>query len=173
MGRNMSKITVAAGIVGALVILTAARAAHAPPLELNGCHDDLDRLRRTASEASDAAEDAQSKREEFEDCRQDSEFNEGCLSKRTDYESALSDLEGKMDDLDGGLQSVQASCEYEFTINRMSAVEASHRRLEAAKRRLCASLQRIVRLGMTRYNALQMCKSNTDEQWCRVCLDLK
>src|SRR5258708_7546864 len=53
---DMSKITLAVGIIVALEILTAARAAHAPVLELDSCHDDLDRLRRTASDASDSAE---------------------------------------------------------------------------------------------------------------------
>jgi hypothetical protein len=51
---------------GGFSILTAARAAHAPVLELDSCHDDLDRLRRTASDASDSAEDAKSKFDEFE-----------------------------------------------------------------------------------------------------------
>jgi hypothetical protein len=64
--RNMSKIALAVGIIVALEILTAARAAHAPVLELDSCHDDLDRLRRTASDASDSAEDAKSKFDEFE-----------------------------------------------------------------------------------------------------------
>ena len=67
----MSKFTLALAIVVALEILTLAPAARAPLLELDGCHDDLDRLRGTASDASDASEDAESKRGEFEDCRRD------------------------------------------------------------------------------------------------------
>ncbi len=176
----MSKFTLALAIVVALEILTLAPAPRAPLLELDGCHDDLDRLRRTASDASDAAEDAESKRGDFEDCRQDSELHEGCASQRSDYESALSDLESKMDDLDSRLRSVQTACGYQFTINRMSAVEASQRQLEASKRRLeaskhrlCTSIQKLVILGMTPDNALLMCKVNTDEQTCKACLGLK
>ena len=77
-----------------------------------------------------------------------------CRSQRSDYESALTDLESKMDDLDSRLRSVQTSCGYEFTINRMSAVEASQRRLEAAKHRLCTSIKGLISLGMTPNDAL-------------------
>jgi len=167
------KPTFLAWLVVAMGILTTSTTANAPSLELDDCHDDLDQLRGTASDASDAAEDAQSKREEFEDCRRDSVLRGGCRSQRSDYESALSDLESKMDDLDSRLQSVHTSCGYEFTINRMSAVEAAQRHVETAKRRLCTSLKQLVRLGMTPYNALQRCKASTDEQWCKACLGLK
>src|SRR6266576_784785 len=112
----MSRFTLTVAIAVALGILTLAPAVHGPLLELNSCHDDLDRLRRTASDASDSAEDAKSKFDEFEDCRRDSELDGGCRSQRSDYESALSDLESKMDDLDSRLRSVQTSCGYEFTI---------------------------------------------------------
>jgi hypothetical protein len=166
------KPAILAWIVIAIGILTANTASHAPFPDLDSCHDDLDRLRRTASDASDGAEDAESKRREFEDCR-DSELHEGCRSQRSDYDAALSDLASKMDDLDSRIRSVQTSCGYEFTINRMSAVEASQRQLEAAKRRLCTSIKRLISLGVTPSAALQMCKTNTDEQTCKACLGLK
>ena len=168
---------IVAWIVVATGILTTSTAAHAPSLDLDACHDDLDRLRRTAADASDAANDAKSKFDDFEDCRRDPGVHDlmgdGCRSRRNDYESALSDLESKMDDLDSRVGSVQTSCEYEFTINRMSAVEASQRHLEAAKRRLCASIKKLIVLGMPPANALQMCKANSDEQFCKACLGLK
>jgi len=173
----MSKVALAVGILAGVAILTAAPAARAPLLELDSCHDDLDRLRRIAADASDAAEDAHSKSEDFEDCRRDPEIHDllgdGCRSRRSDYESALSNLESEMDHLDSRLRSVESSCGYEFTINRMSAVEASQSRLESAKRRLCASINKLISLGMTPNNALQMCKSSADEQWCKACLALK
>lgn len=166
----MSKIIMTAGIAVALGILTASPAAHAPSLDLESCHDDLDRLRRTASDASDAAEDAKSKFDEFEDCRRDPELHDllgnGCRSRRSEYQSALSDLESKMDDLDSRLHSVQSSCGYEFTLNRMSS-------LEAAQHRLCTSYKKLIRSGMTPDLALRMCKANMDEQWCKACLGLK
>jgi chromosome segregation ATPase len=141
----MRAITLGAGIVIALGIVSAAPIAHAPTLDLGDCHDELDRLRRAASDASVAAEEGHSKREEFEDCKRDRDtydlMGDGCRSRLSDYQSALSDLESKMDDLDSRLRSVQTSCAYEFTINRMSAMEASQHRLETAKRRLCTSLK--------------------------------
>jgi predicted nucleic acid-binding Zn-ribbon protein len=174
------KPSILAWIVVAMGILTTTTAAHAPLLQLDSCHDDLDSLRRRASDASDAAENAESMRNDFEDCETNSELHEGCSSQRSDYESALSDLESKMDDVDSRLRSVQTSCGYEFTINRLSAaeasqhqLEASHRRLEASKHRLCTSIKNLLRLGMTPATALQMCKANSDEQWCKACLGLK
>jgi len=154
-------------------MLTAAPAARAPLLDLDSCHDDLDRLHRTASDASDAAEDANSKHEEFENCRQDSSLDRGCGSERSEYESAIGDLESDLDDVDSRLQSVQDSCGYEFSINRISAADASQRRLENARRRLCTSLKQLVALGMTPEKALEMCKTNTNEQWCKACLGTK
>jgi len=175
------KLSILAWIVVAIGILTTTTAAHAPLLQLDSCHDDLDGLRRRASDASDAAEEAESKRNDFVDCETNSELHEGCSSQHSDYESALSDLESKMDDVDSRLRSVQTSCRYEFTINRLSAVEASQhqleasqRRLEASKHRLCTSIKNLLRLGMTPAIALQMCKANTnDEHGCKACLGLK
>lgn len=173
----MSRFVLTAATALIAGVLLAAPTAHAPSLELDSCHDDLDRLRRTAADASDAAEEAKSKADEFDECRRDPEsrdlLGDGCRSRRSDYESALSDLETKMDDLDGRLPSVQSSCGYELTINRMSAVEASQRRLEASKRRFCTSLKGLVSLGMPPDKALQMCKASADEQLCKACLGLK
>jgi hypothetical protein len=74
----MRKTTLAARIVVAMGVLTTATIAQAPMLDLDSCHDDLDRLRRTASEASDAAADAQSELDDFDDCRHSGPFA-GCL----------------------------------------------------------------------------------------------
>jgi hypothetical protein len=160
-----------------LVILTASSAARAPSLDLNSCHDDLDHLRRTVSDASDAAEEANSKLDDLEDCRRNPEFlhplDDGCQNLQRDYQSAGDDLESNMDDVDAVLWSVQDSCGYQFTVNRMSALEASERRLETSKRHFCTSVKRLASMGMTPDTALQMCKANADEQWCKQCLGLK
>lgn len=149
---NRTALTLGTVILLGMGILTAAPAAHAPSLDLDSCHDDLDRLRRGASDASDAAEEAKSKSDEFDDCKRDPELHDllgdGCRSRRGDFASALSDLESKMDDLDSRLRSVQSSCGYDFTLNRLSSLEASQYRLEASKRRLCTSLQALVRSGI-------------------------
>jgi chromosome segregation ATPase len=174
----MTKTTVAVSVVAALGILTvAATVARAPVLQLDSCEDDLDHLRRTASDASAAAGDARSKLDDLDDCRDDPELHDllhsGCGSQRSDYESALSDLESNMDDLDSRLHSVQDSCGYQFTINRMSSLEAIQHRQEAAQRRLCTSLKRLTGLGVSLGRVLQMCTANSDERWCKACLGLK
>jgi hypothetical protein len=49
----MTRLSFAVGIVCVFATLTAARAANAPVLDLDSCHDDLYRVRRIASDASD------------------------------------------------------------------------------------------------------------------------
>jgi hypothetical protein len=155
-------------------ILITPIVAQTPAISLDSCHDDLDHLQKEASEASKAADDAKSKRDDFDDCRQDPEMHDlmhdHCRSVAGDYESALNDFERQMDDVDTRLRSVQDSCDYQFTINKLTASEAAQRRLEASKRRLCASYHKLLDVGMPRDTALQMCKAQTDEQWCRQCL---
>jgi hypothetical protein len=167
----MGKIGLAARIVLATGFLTTAVVAHAPLPDLDSCHDELDGLRRTASDASDAAENAHSKLTDFDDCKRNPELHDlvgdGCSGRRSDFQSAQSDLESKMDDLDSRLHSVQDSCEYEFTLNKMSS-------LEVAQRRLCTSYRKFEALGLTPENVLQMCKAkSSDEGWCKACLGLK
>ena len=71
-----------------------------------------------------------------------------------------------MDDLDSRLHSVQSSCGYDFSINRMSS-------LEAVQHRLCTSYKKFIGSGISPDNVLQMCKVNMDVQWCKACLGLK
>lgn len=173
----MSKIALAATIAVAIGLFAAAPRADAPLLDLESCQDDLDRLRRAASDGSEAAENAKRKGQEFDSCKADPGsydlLGDGCRSRRSEYQAALVELESEMETLDGRLRSVQDSCGYDFTINRMSALEASQHRLESSRRRLCASLKQLVALGMSSSNALQTCKTNMDEQWCKVCLGVK
>lgn len=173
----MRAITLGIAIAIAFGILITAPIARAPTLDLDSCHDDLDRLRRAASDASDQAENADSKRTDFQNCKRDPDvydlLGDGCRRRSGDYQSALDDLESKMDDLDTRLRSVQSSCGYEFSINRMSSLEAAQRRQEAAQRRLCVSFRGFLGLGMSPNSVLQMCEKNMDAQWCKACLGLK
>jgi hypothetical protein len=93
-------------------------------------------------------------------------FHDGCRNRRSDYESALGDLESKMDDLDTRLHSVQSSCGYEFTLNKLSGPGA-------AQRSLCKSYRRFAGLGINAENVMLTCKPNMGEQWCKACLGLK
>lgn len=159
------------------VLVPSTTIAQTSLTSLDSCQDDLDHLGKAASEAAEAADGAKSKKEDFEDCEQDpGTFDliaDHCRSKADDYESGLNDLEDKMDDLDTKLRAVQSSCDYQFTINRLSALEASQQRLDTSKRRLCASYHKFLRLGMPLDSVLKMCKAQIDERWCLQCLSSK
>jgi len=159
------------------VVIVTARIALAPTTILGSCHDDLDHLRIAASESTEAAEDAKAKEDDLDHCRRDPEMydlmGDRCRSKGRDYESALNNLESKMDDVDDKLRSVQDSCDYQFTINRLTSLEASQRRVDASRRRLCVSYHHLMDSGMPVDVALRLCQTNGDAQWCRQCLGSK
>ena len=123
-------------------VLTVATTAQTPTTDLDSCHEDLDRLRRMSSDAAEAASDAQSKKEDFANCKEYPEtydlVGDHCRSTEDEYKTSLNDLEDKMDDLDHKLRSIQDTCDYQFTINRLTSTEAAQRRVEESKRRLCA-----------------------------------
>jgi len=99
----------------------------------SSCHDDLDTLRRRASDASDAAEqvyqaadEVETKRQEWQHCREYPAvydlMRDGCRSQRSDYESARdefesvkSQLESELDDVDSTIRSTSLSCGYSFS----------------------------------------------------------
>jgi hypothetical protein len=110
---------------------------HPPPEghEVNassGCRDDLDGVKS----AAEAARQAESDRDDFEQCQRDPDTydhrGDSCRSLRSDYDSAADKLEGQMDDLDSKIDDVQISCHYPFSVNRLSPIQASERRLADA-----------------------------------------
>ena len=151
----------------ATLLLGTCGAASAPEIDWGDCQDELDQMHTDASDASEAADDVKSKLEELEDCRRDPDtfdlMQDGCRSLRSDYESAVDDFQSKMDDVDSRVHSVQSSCNYEFTVNRLSASDA-------AQRRLCASYKKFLTLGLTPTDVIQRCKQHMTEEWCRSCL---
>ncbi|HXM61789.1 MAG TPA: hypothetical protein VN950_13110 [Terriglobales bacterium] len=159
------------------VAFTINISSYASVTSLGSCSDDLEKLHKVASEASEAANHAKSKGDDFDECRNDPQtydlMHDRCKSLDDDYQSALSDLEGKMDEVDDSVRSVQDSCGYQFTINRLTPLETSQKRLEAAQRRLCTSYHNLIDLGIPRDTVLQMCKAHADEQSCRQCLGSK
>ncbi len=144
--------------------------ATAPTLDLDSCHDELDGVRTEAGGAADAAEEARTKRQDFEDCKQD---EQRCISQRLDYASSIEDLESKMDDLDSRIQSTQTECGYEFSVNKLSSIEAAQKHLDASKRRFCQSVRRLLRLGLAPADALRMCRANANEDTCKSCMGVK
>lgn len=143
----------------------------------SSCQDALDSLRDASSSASDAAKDVKSKRDDFDECQRYPETydlrGDGCRSLHSDYESAVGDYESKMDDVDSRLEDVQSSCAHAFTINRMSPLEASQRRLDGARQRLCTSYRNFLP-SLGAQAVLQMCKAQAgaEEGWCKSCLGI-
>jgi len=113
----LRQVVIMCGILGVSTTL-----AQTSTTSLDSCHDDLDHLHKAALEAAEAADDAKSKQDEFDDCKRDPEtydlMQDHCRSLAGDNESALNDLESKMDDVDNKLRTVQDSCDYQFTINQ-------------------------------------------------------
>lgn len=67
----MPKFNLVAQAAIICAVLITATVAQSPTTALDRCHDDLDNLRKAAADASEAADDAKSKRDDFDDCRQD------------------------------------------------------------------------------------------------------
>jgi hypothetical protein len=160
-------------LVGAMTLIPVHVPVQASASDFESCQDDLDRMRKLAADAADAAGDAHSKMEDYDDCKRDPEGHDlsgdGCRSRQSDYESAVSDLGSKMDDLDSRLRDVQGSCDYDFSLNRLSSAEAAARHLDAANQRLCLSFKHLTSL-LSRQNALQMCQAQQSADWCEACL---
>lgn len=165
--NTMSKFLL---IVVGIFILLVTGTALAQSVSLGSCQDDLDSLKHKASDASDAAASAKSKLDDLDQCRENPDiydvFHDGCRNRRSDYESAIGDLQSSLDDVDTALHSVQSSCGYDFTLGKMTSVEA-------AQRSLCRSYRRLAALGVGANNAVQQCKPQMGEEWCKACLGLK
>ncbi len=146
----------------------------------SSCHDDLDTLRRRASDASDAAEqvyqaadEVETKRRELQDCRAypavHDLMRDGCRSQRSDYESARdefqsakSNLESELDDVDSAIRSASLACGYSFS----NAAGAVGPRVDG----MCRLMQRYKgRLPFA--NLLELCKQSKSETDCKKCLE--
>jgi hypothetical protein len=172
--------TIARSVKGAGVLILAATLGGA---DWSGCQDDLDTLRRRASEASDAAEhvkqaadDFETKRREWQDCRAFPSIydlmRDGCRSYAWDYEqardefeSAKSSLESELDSVDSALRSTGASCGYAFSGGRSTTSTST-----GSADPVCRLLQRY-KSRVPTPNLMEMCRKSKGEQECRKCLE--
>jgi hypothetical protein len=150
--------------------------AQTPLRDWNHCNDDLDRTKKAASDAADAARKADSSFDDFDRCKSDPQSydfrSDGCRSHLSDYESAVSDLESNLDDLDNRLRSVQSSCDYHFGSSDINKAQRAQQRLDASKRRLCESFKNLMPLASPQ-TVFQMCVSTVGQQseaWCKACV---
>jgi hypothetical protein len=163
---------------GRITILILVWTAVATAADWSSCEDDLNTLRRRASDASDAAstvrdraENLSEKRNDWEQCRLFPEvydlLRDGCQSQRwdyenarTDYESAKSDLEGYLDDIASTLRSVEYSCGFAFSVGSAGRPTGDQ---------FCRLLQRY-KSTMPLNTLLQVCMKSRSEEECRKCL---
>jgi hypothetical protein len=162
-------------IVIAFLLWTASALA----ADWDSCEDDLDRLRRRASDASDAAstvrdmaDDLRQKRDELQQCLSYPQafdlLQDNCQSlrweyenARSSYESAMSDLEGNLDDISSTLRSIEYSCGYAF------GAGASGRKSTGDS--FCRLLQRY-KATVSAATLLQICMKSKSEADCKKCL---
>ena len=129
----------------------------------DNCSYELDRLRRAAANASDAATTAGSKEDDLEDCRNFPDiydfFRDGCRTRVNDYRSALSTLNGELSALDSRIRSVASSCGGSTVPQRPSSGN-----------RFC-DLYRSYAGTLPRETILKVCTQDMPEADCRTCLE--
>jgi hypothetical protein len=156
-------------VLGSVSVIRAQSAS----TDWDRCHRELKHTEESTSQASRAAADVSSKLEDYESCRSDPATydltHDGCRTRRSDFESAIGDVQSKMEDLDNKLRTVQSSCDYQFTINRMSAVDAAKIHADAAEQRLCVSYTHLAAM-LSGQVVHQMCTAHQSEDWCKACL---
>jgi len=135
-----------AALIAAEVMIHGAGAA--PAADWSSCHDDLDRLRRAARDAADAAEQAGSKHRDLESAASEAEskandlrsavsslrscqaWSRDCSSERWRYESARRDYESAKDDFDSAKSDYEsakstADSEIDTVSSRVRSAESS------------------------------------------------
>lgn len=166
------QMVIAASLIALLTAVSSAQ-------DWSSCQDDLDRVRRAARDASDTAQELESKARELEDKRFELQ---SCLSYRHDrcefvreeyqrvreeYNSKKSDLESELSSLESRFRSVQSSCGYNFALGGGTIRRQPPQRQSG----LCNVLQSYK--GTTPpATLLSICLRSMPEEECRKCLQL-
>ena len=151
-----------------VVLVSFMPASSSPPSrDWSSCEYELDRVQRAARDASYAASDVQSKADELESCVDYPDtydlLGDGCRSYRSEYESAVSNLESELGTLNRRLRSVQYSCGYQFSLAGLTSTGSTD---------ICAVLKRY-RGQATDAQLMTVCKTQMSEAKCRKCLGSK
>lgn len=97
-------------MVAVIVFLLAASPSVSLATDWDSCASYLDDLRRAASDASDAAEEASSQHDEAENCDESVDFDD-CESERDEFETAASDAESELDTVVSRMRAVSSTCD--------------------------------------------------------------
>jgi hypothetical protein len=123
----------------ALLITLLALAGRSASQDYSSCEYDLDRLRRAARDASQAAADTESECEEYQSCREFPDIydllEDGCSSQRFACESARSTLASELSNVESKIRSASISCGYTFELDPQKAMERLRKMLEQQKPR--------------------------------------
>ena len=151
-----------------LSLLLSCLWAVASAADWNSCADDLDRLRRSARDATDIAERVKSKASELENCRNfPGTFDlmrDRCRSVTSDYESEVSNLQSELDTTDRRVRDVSSSC----GIDLGSARGALPTRRSTGNRQ--CDLYRSYRGRLPVDTLMQTCAKSLSEAECKKCL---
>jgi DNA repair exonuclease SbcCD ATPase subunit len=150
----------------------------------SSCQHDLDRVKRIAQDASDAAEELESlenelrdKKTELQNCFSEPRiydiYRDRCQSQRAEYEDARQDfshkkarLQDELNALESRLRSIQLSCGYNFTFGA-GVPRQSQQQSESST--FCSLLQSY-KSKLTSANLLSICTKSMSEEDCRKCL---
>lgn len=148
------------------------------------CSSELDRLRRASRNAADEAEEAESAKNEYESKKDELEsclnypdiydlLDDNCESIRWDYDSALSnyqsevsDLESELDTVGRRIRSVQSSCDYTFSLSYGSA--SSTKKGDSK-----CELYKQYKNKLPLETLLETCRTSMSIENCKKCLGVK
>jgi hypothetical protein len=146
--------------------------ASAFAIDFDDCQDELDSLQRAASDASESAEVAHSKKEKYENCRRDPEtfdlMQDRCRSIASDYQRAANDLASELDTVNSRIRSSASSCEYKLNTIAGSARQATR----GTGDRYCDMIRDY--RGKLPYDTLvKTCSNSMSADECKKCLAFK
>ena len=151
----------------ALMATIATSSVLLAQVDFSSCADDLDRVRRRASYAADAAREAETAQTDYDQCRSDPKFydllRDGCSSKSLRLRSTISDLQSAFDDVARAMRNATSSCGI-GTVSRSSITGVSE-----SNQGMCATL-RSAKSRLSIDSLMSVCKSNMPESECKACI---
>jgi hypothetical protein len=162
---DLARLAVSAALVGCFSVAQAA--------DWSTCANELDRIRRSARDASDIANDVNSKAEEFQNCRRYPDMydfmRDKCQSKGWDYQNALSSLKSELDTLDRRIRSASSSCGYSLSSIEQGVAGPARAAPGNRNEGLC-EVYRPYRDKLPLANLLELCRKQMSDAECRKCL---
>lgn len=136
----------------------------------NGCANDLDRLRRAARDATDAANSVKSKADDFENCKRYPDMydlmRDRCRSKASAYQSTLSTLGNELSTVDSRVRSVNSSCGMDLSSSGSSFTRP---KTPGFENRMC-DLYLGYKNKLPIESLMKTCMQSLSEEECRKCL---